>query len=213
LVSGTRKRLRAEERRERILVGALKVFAERGYGEASMTAIAHAAGISPAVIYDHFASKADLHMTLLEWKAEALMSSVAGALATAPDDPRERMRAGVDAFFAFVEQENFAWWVLFRDPPTDPKVSAAYAQIQRNATLGIAAFIREMTPPDLLEEPNADRDLEMFGQLLRTAQNGLAAWWYDHRDVPRDVLVDRVIEFCWIGFERLAGGERLRSDG
>jgi AcrR family transcriptional regulator len=202
------RRLRAEERRERILEGALQVFAERGYEEASMTAIAKAAGISPAVIYDHFASKAELHMTLMGWKAETLLASVGAAVASAPDDLKGRLRAGVDAFFAFAEGQNFGWWLLFRDPPTDPGVADAYARVQQGANMGIAAFLRESAPAELLDDPDAERDLEMFAQLLRTAQNGLAAWWYDHREIPREVLVDRVVEFCWIGLERVVSGER-----
>ena len=212
MVKSKRQRLRPEERRERILDAALEVFAERGYQEASVAAIAHTAGITPAVIYDHFSSKAELHVTLLESQAEALLSSVGAAVARAPDDPAERLRAGVDAFFAFVEQHGFAWWLLFRDPPTDPAIAGAYGGIQRRATQGIAALLRDATPRDLLARPDSERDLEMFAQLLRTAQNGLAAWWYDHRDTPRSVLVDRVVEFCWVGLERVVAGERTPGE-
>lgn len=176
-----------------------------------MAAIAKAAGITPAVIYDHFGSKAELHVTLLESQAEKVLLSVGAALAAAPDDLRERVRVGVDAFFAFVEQQEFAWLLLFRDPPTDPAITASHGRLQQNATMGIAAFIRQSAPAALLDHPDAERDLEMFAQLLRTAQNGLAAWWYDHREVPRKVLVDRVVEFCWVGLERVAAGERLGS--
>ena len=185
------------------------MFAERGYQEASVAAIATAAGITPAVIYDHFPSKAALHTTLLESKTENLLASVGAALSEAPDDLQARLYAGVDAFFAFVEQQGFAWWLLSRDPPNDPDVAAAHTRLQGLATAGIAAFLRASAPPELLDQRDAERDLEMFAQLLRTAQNGLAAWWYDHREIPRAVLVDRVVEFCWIGLERVAAGERL----
>ena len=204
----SRSRLTAEERRERILQAALENFAARGYREASMAAIAEAAGITPAVIYDHFSSKAGLYTSLLEHKTQEVLLAVGSAVAAAPDDREQRLRAGVDAFFAFVEQQGFAWWLLFRDPPTDPDIAGTYGRLQQTATLGIAAFLRESAPPALLERPDAERDLEMFAQLLRTAQNGLAAWWYERRDVPRDVVVDRVVEFCWLGLERVTQGER-----
>lgn len=178
-----------------------------------MVEVARAAGITPAVIYDHFPSKAALHMTLLESQARELMSAVGKALESAPEELDARFRAGVDAFFTFVEQQEFAWWLLFRDPPSDPKIAAAYGRIQQDATAGIAQFIRSAAPRSLLEGPEADRDLEMFAQLLRTAQNGLAAWWYEHPETPRDVLVDRVVEFAWLGLERLAAGERRAAGG
>lgn len=202
-----RRRLSAEERREQILRAAMEVFAERGYQEASMIEIARAAGITPAVIYDHFASKAELQITLLERQTEELLVFVGTAVAGDFEDATERIRVGVEAFFTFVEENPYAWRMLFRDPPTDPAILSTYRRIHQQATDGIALFLRGSAPPALLDDPQADRDLEMFAEMLKMAQNGLAVWWYDHREVPRKELVDRVLEFCWIGLERIASGE------
>jgi AcrR family transcriptional regulator len=207
--SKPRRRLSAEERREHILRAGMEVFAERGYQEASMVEIARAAGITPAVIYDHFASKAELQITLLEAQTEELLAFVGAAVAGEFEETAERIRVGVDAFFTFVEEHPYAWRMLFRDPPTDPAILSTYRRIHQQATAGIALFLRASAPPALLEGANADRDLEMFAEMLKMAQNGLAVWWYEHREVPRRDLVDRVFEFCWIGFERIAAGERI----
>ncbi|HEV2858516.1 MAG TPA: TetR/AcrR family transcriptional regulator [Solirubrobacterales bacterium] len=204
-----RRRLSAEERREHILRAGMEVFAERGYQEASMAEIARAAGITPAVIYDHFASKAELQITLLEGQTEELLTFVGTAVAGDFDDMATRFRIGVDAFFTFVEEHPYAWRMLFRDPPTDPAILSTYRRIHQQATAGIALFLRASAPPELLESPGADRDLEMFAEMLKMAQNGLAVWWYEHREVPRRELVDRVLEFAWVGFERIAAGERI----
>jgi AcrR family transcriptional regulator len=201
---GKQRRIGAVERRARILESALTVFAQRGYADASMAAIAAAAGITPAVIYDHFASKAELYMTLLQHQAEALMTNVVAAVASTPDPPEARFRAGVEAYFTFVEDQGFAWWLLFRDPPAEPQISTAYRQIQHGATAALATLLRESAPRQLRDRPRSGRDLEMFAQLLRTAQNGLAAWWYEHPDTPRAELIDRVMEFAWIGLERVS---------
>ena len=40
--------------------------------------------------------------------------------------------------------------------------------------------------------------------MLSGAVQSLATWWHDHREVPREMLVDRAIEFCWHGVERRA---------
>jgi AcrR family transcriptional regulator len=207
--SKTRTRLPAAERRARILESAKQVFADRGYHEASIGEISKAAGISPAVVYDHFDSKAELQIILLERETEELLGFVGAAVQAAPEALPERMRAGVDAFFVFVEEHTYAWRMLFRDPPTDPAVTASYHKIHVMATGGIALFLRASAPEELLAHPDSDRDLEMFAQLLKMAQNGLASWWWEHPDVPREVLVDRMLEFCWIGLERVAGGERI----
>jgi AcrR family transcriptional regulator len=57
----------AEERREQILVAALKVFGERGFSEASNRDIADAAGLkSAALIYHYFPSKLELLRAVAE---------------------------------------------------------------------------------------------------------------------------------------------------
>lgn len=194
----------AADRREHILRGALGVFARRGYGEASMSEIARAAGITPAVIYDHFPSKAALHITLLQRETDNLLSTIASALGAAPDDAEQRLRVGVDAFFGFVEEHSFAWRMIFRDPPTDPKVAAAYRKLGNRATDAIRVFIEAGAPVSMLSALDAERRTEMFAQMLSSGLTGLAYWWYDNREVPRELVVDRVLELFWTGLEKIA---------
>jgi AcrR family transcriptional regulator len=203
------RRLSAEQRRERILNGAMRLFAERGYPETSMGQIAKTAGITPAVIYDHFPSKAALQIELLERQTAELITYVASALEASPMEIAARLRAGMDAFFRFVEEHSFAWRMLFRDPPSDPEVAAAYRRLSRQATEGITGFIEAAARGALADYPDPGQTVEMFAELVRSSQNGLAAWWYEHREVPREAIVERMLEFCWIGLERVAHGERL----
>src|SRR4051794_9345898 len=97
-----RKRLSAEDRRAAILDAALEVFAKRGYNGASIDEIAQAAGISKALIYEHFPSKKDLHVSLLDMHVQELFDRLAANAAT--EEPGEvRLRNGLDAFFGWVE--------------------------------------------------------------------------------------------------------------
>src|ERR671938_1604339 len=81
-----RKRLSAEDRRTAILDSALEVFSRRGYNGASIDEIAHAAGISKALIYEHFPSKKDLHVSLLERHTQEIFVRL--AVPAAPSGPR-----------------------------------------------------------------------------------------------------------------------------
>lgn len=200
-----RRRLSAEERRERILAGAMELFAEHGYEGTSMTAIAAAAGITPAVIYDHFAAKSQLATELLERQTEELLGFVGEALQGAPEGPPDAlMRVGVDAFFRYVEENRFAWRMLFRDPPSDPEVAVAYRRLEQQATAGIAAFIEAGAGGALAIYDDPRRSAEMFAEALKGAQNGLARWWYEHPEVPRAEVVERLLELCWSGLEGVA---------
>src|SRR5215218_4724569 len=102
-MSAPRRRLSRAQRRELIRDAAMAVFSERGYQEASMVQIAAAAGVTAAVLYDHFPSKAELQVDLLEAQTEELLQFVGAAVAAGPEKRGERFRVGVDAFFAFVE--------------------------------------------------------------------------------------------------------------
>src|SRR5919204_468999 len=74
----------------------------RGYHGSSIDEIAQAAEVSKALIYEHFPSKRDLHLSLLETNIQEIFERLAESAATS--DPGEvRLRAGVDAFLEFVE--------------------------------------------------------------------------------------------------------------
>ena len=61
-----RRAEQVERNREEVLAGARRVFLSRGYGKATVEAIAEDAGFSTGVVYSQFGSKADLFLALLE---------------------------------------------------------------------------------------------------------------------------------------------------
>jgi AcrR family transcriptional regulator len=204
-----RKRLTAEARREAILDAALEVFAKHGYNGASIDEIAQAGGISKALIYEHFPSKRDLHVSLLERHVQEIFERLAAAAATT--DPGEvRLRAGVDAFLEFVETRRDAFRMLFRDA-VEPEVAEVLASVQRQTAAAVAGLIAS-EPRAQRGDPDQDRQpIEMLGHLLAGGVQSLALWWGDHPDVPREHLTDAVMNFAWLGLERLRAGERWPS--
>jgi AcrR family transcriptional regulator len=58
--------------REQLLKAAADVFAEKGFSNASLQAIASRAGLTSATIYRHFASKADLLLGVVEQAIHAV---------------------------------------------------------------------------------------------------------------------------------------------
>src|ERR687885_366140 len=134
-----RKRLSAEDRRTAILDAALEVFSRHGYNGASIDEIAGAAGISKALIYEHFPSKKDLHVSLLERHVQEIFDRLAESAATS--EPGEvRLRAGVDAFLEWVESHPRAFRLLFRDV-FEADVAEVLQRLQAQATGAIAALI------------------------------------------------------------------------
>jgi AcrR family transcriptional regulator len=201
-----RRRLSAAERRVTILDAALEVFAARGYHSASIDEIAGAAGISKALIYEHFPSKRELHAALLAHHVQELFERLVQS--AAPGQPGDvRLRSGVDAFLRFVEERRDAWRMLFREA-SDPEVAEVVRVVQAQATATVAALIAAEPSTQPSGEGDPERAIEMLAQQLTGAIQGLANWWAERPDVAREELVERVMDFAWLGLERLRSGER-----
>ena len=205
-----RKRLTAGERRVAIQSSALEVFAERGYHTTSIDDIARAAGISKALIYEHFASKQELHADLLEVQASELYRRVANAVeAVEAESGSARLTAGLAAYLSFVEERRDAWRVLFRET-VDPESAAALDRVSAQIRALVAALIAQDpgATPRNEAHPETDRGIQQLAQMLVGAIQSSANWWDDHREVRRDRVLETAMEFVWFGLDRLGRGER-----
>jgi len=203
-----RRRLTAEERRTEILDAALAVFSERGYHDSSIDEIAGEAGVSKALIYEHFSSKQELYAELIARNARDLTQRVTGALSGVEiEDTAERLATGLEAFFAFVEERRDAWRMLFRDP-TDPESAAVLDRMVSQVTAEVTVLISQDPGARELPSVEADRSLRLLAEMLVGGAQSMANWWTDHPDTTRAQLVEIAMDFAWLGLERLSRGER-----
>lgn len=198
--TATRRRLPAHERRALLVAAATEVFAAEGYAGASIRRIADVAGVTIPVLYDHFASKKQLHLELLAQESDALIAAVSSV---SGDSPEALMRQSVEAFFAYVEGHPFAWRMLFREPPADAEIAEAHARVMARARIAITGLFA-LTPRWRTSSTlGRDEQLELLAEGTKSAINGLAAWWWEHRDVPRDEVVGIAMDLLFRGIERL----------
>jgi AcrR family transcriptional regulator len=206
-----KRRLTAEERRSAILDSALAVFSERGYHLASIDDIASEAGVSKALIYEHFASKQELHGDLIARNARELTQRVAGALSGIEvESTSERLATGLEAFFAFVEERRDAWRMLFRDA-ADPESSAVLDRMVEQVTAEVTVLISQDPGARELARVGHERSLRLLAEMLVGGAQSMANWWTDHPETSRTQLVEIAMDFAWLGLERLSRGERWSS--
>jgi AcrR family transcriptional regulator len=204
-----RRRLSADERRSAILESAQAVFARTGYHGSSIDEIATEAGISKALIYEHFPSKKDLHASLLEINMQELFERIAANAAT--DEPGDvRLRAGIEVFLAWVEERRGAFRMIFRDA-ADPEVVDALRRVQEQVTLAVAAMMATEPRAEVQTREDTELGIRILAQQLTGGLQAVALWWEQHPEVSRTTLVDATMDFCWLGLERVRDGERFRS--
>jgi AcrR family transcriptional regulator len=165
------------------------------------------------VVYDHFASKRQLYVSLLELYAGELFAFM-GKRLLAEGSAEERFEAGFDAVLEFVETHPVAWRMLFRDPPpSEPEIVEAKDRLEQQATAATVTLIASGSVADHPDDPAGFElvmEREMAAEVIKATTTGLASWWYGHRDVPREHLVYVMMNALWVGFERFTAGKRWR---
>jgi AcrR family transcriptional regulator len=134
-------RLPAPARREQILDVSVQVFAHRGFHATSMNDVADAAGVTKPVLYQHFDSKQDLYLALLDEAGSRLRNAVRKAVANATSG-KEQTELGFKAYFRWVADDHDAFLLLFGSRASrDEESTIAIRRITAEAAQAIAPFI------------------------------------------------------------------------
>jgi len=145
-VSGTvggllRHRMPAEQRRIQLLDAALERFASKGYHDTSMEEIAEAAGVTKPVLYQHFASKAELFLELLDTVGEKLLLDMSARI-SAETNPYRRVLAGFRSYFEFVSTSTSAYQLLFASGARmSEEFAAPVRKLEEEVAKVIAGFV------------------------------------------------------------------------
>ena len=112
------QRMPRDERRAQLLLVAREVFVAAGYHAAGMDDIADAAGISKPVLYQHFPSKLDLYLALLDEATDTLQAELERAVASTTDN-KQRVAAATAAYFDFVNDRLGGFRLVFESDLTN----------------------------------------------------------------------------------------------
>ncbi len=98
---------RGSEKRERILEGALRAFAKKGFYNTKVSEIATEAGVADGTIYLYFKNKDDLLISLFEDRMEFLIDRLQSELDAVEGGVIERLRCAARLHFglAIVERD------------------------------------------------------------------------------------------------------------
>ncbi|MEX0993876.1 MAG: TetR/AcrR family transcriptional regulator [Solirubrobacterales bacterium] len=197
-----KRRIPRDARRERILTTASIEFAARGYDGLKTQDLAKSCDISEALIYQHFDTKADLYMAVMERASDALQEKLAEA--SAPGPPvAERLERGLDAFIAFIADGSNAWPTLTQQA-SDLEIVEYQGELRARAVQTLAELLA--LDPRASKAGLKRRQLEQLAEIIAGGAEALAAWWRNNPKAKRSELVDLLTAFVWSGFERMVKG-------
>jgi AcrR family transcriptional regulator len=185
-------RLPKSQRRDQLVAVARSVFVEQGYHSASMEIIADTAGVSKPLLYQHFPSKLDLYLALLDAGIDDLLAKSDASLRDITDN-KLRVIATVQTYFEFVDDPQDAYRLVFEsDLTNEPQVRARLERLEREVIKRIAAVIKEDTG---LSESQAT----LLGAGLHGMAQVAATNWLRDPTLPREDAAELVSLLSWRG--------------
>lgn len=171
-----------EERRAQLMAAAREVFVESGYHAAAMDDIADRAAVSKPVLYQHFPSKLELYLALLDEGIDQLISAVAEALESTHDN-KTRVQATMGAYFSFVSEPAGAYRLVFESDLTrEPAVAERVVRLDQACSAMVSEVISEDTG---LSHSQAQL---LASGLLGMAETSARRWLRDSIDDPDEAL-------------------------
>ncbi len=186
-------RLPRDERRAQLLIAALEVFTAAGYHSAAMDEIADRANVSKPVLYQHFPSKLDLYLAVLDMHIDSLVFAIQKAIASNRENS-SRVAATVEAYFGFIDSEGEAFRLLFEsDMNLEPQVRERLNRMTYDCAAAISAVISIDT--GLGKEESMMLAVGIIGTVQTTARH-----WLD-RDgkIDRQRATELVMNLIWRG--------------
>lgn len=197
------QRLPRDQRRAQLLAAATREFASRGFHSVAMDEVAEGAGVSKPVLYQHFSSKLELYLALLDVACAELLEVVRSALASTTRNS-DRVAAAMAAFFGFVAGRGSSFRFVFEsDLRTEPEVDLRIRAVHQDLAVQIGAVIAADTGLP-------DREAELLGfSLIGMAETGARYWVDDPAGISRERAVELGSTLAWRGvrgFPRTTSG-------
>ncbi|MGH8919813.1 MAG: TetR/AcrR family transcriptional regulator [Actinomycetes bacterium] len=210
-VARPRRRLSSQARRRELLEAALREFSSRGYYLTQMEHVAATAGVSKALVYQHFASKEELFAAVTEQVVEGFMGRLPEVLGKA-GDALGAWRGVVRLLCDLVSERPEAWALVARhldNPELGAPLRVLREQVNEACAMVLAGFYAPEQGAVVPSDEEVLKQTRLTVPLLIGALQGLMSWWLEHPEVPRAKVEARAVDFGWLGLDRIRRGEWL----
>jgi AcrR family transcriptional regulator len=139
--------------RAAVLDAAAALFEERGFEETKIDAIAAAADVAVGTVYNHFATKSDVLLTILLSDVDEVIEQSQGLVANPPAGTARAVHAVVSVVLAAMERRpRRLWRQIFGEAMLDPQnLGAAFAGVLRRLQAQLRATLETQRARGALE--------------------------------------------------------------
>jgi AcrR family transcriptional regulator len=154
----TKRRMRATARREQLLDAATGLAVDQGFHAVSVEAVARRAGITRAVIYQHFRDLQALLEAVVDRETSRALAQVSETALQdlSEGDPQQLMLESLDAYLRAVRDHPATWRLVLMPPEGAPGTLRERIEAGRRSVL---AQLAQAVRPALQAENASDAEL------------------------------------------------------
>ncbi len=181
-----------EARRTQILMGAARVFTEKGYHKATTKEIAQAAGVSEGTIYNYFDNKRELLLAMIELLAlQSLKSIIANQ---PPTDPKEFITMILRDRYQLAQERGYLVMPILAEMFTDAELrQEAYRKLAMPVAALLEQYIQNHIDSGLFRPVNPVIVTRMFiGAIVVNFTMKLANLDPRYKDISPDALIEEL---------------------
>lgn len=199
-----RVRMTGKERREQLLDVARALFAEKGFEVTSVEEIAHRAGVSKPVVYEHFGGKEGIYAVVVDREMQYLMDHIVNALSGG--HPRELLEQAACALLDYIEGSSDGFRILVRDSPVASSTGTFSSLLN-----DIASQVESILGAHFSRQGYDRKLAALYSQALVGMVALTGQWWLEVRKPKKDEVAAHLVNLAWKGLSHMDHKPRLRT--
>ena len=205
LVRSETELAKSDNRRSKVMRAGLEIFTEKGFHLASMDAIAERAGVSKPILYQHFSSKEDLYLGILDERVEVIVQQVSTAI-DAATGAKNRLEAAIACYFELIDDADRGYRLIFESDFTmNHNVRARVEDVVAQISRIVGTEVANQTGRSL-GEANI-----LAGGLCGMAQAAAWRWLRLGRPIALEAAVAQTLDLAWNGLAAITLAESSPS--
>lgn len=200
-----------EKRRPLVLDAALEIFADGGFADTSMSAIAERAAVSKAVLYDCFpGGKQEIYYALIDRCEERFIADMLAVTERTNKLPLDQaLTEWVQHFLDYAKANPALFRLIFGEAGTaDPEI----ARKTERAKLAIVDKMGERTY-QIMEEAGVPitKLAGIYNRAMVAAAEEMARWILAEDDIPARKVVKALVAWWMNGFDNIIPGDAYKK--